>query len=107
MGCILTILTLAVNSLMIPVAFAAISTADTVEYVRFNGAGNLVVVLTGNNNGCGGKKILFTSSASKDAITSFALTTLVSGKKFQANYITCSDSPWPNTAASYDANIYK
>lgn len=90
------------------VALAQVNSgSDTVKAVRItDSVGGVIVILEGNNNGCGGDRIFFNSSGShKDGITSLAITALVSGREFQASYITCTDSPWANTAHSDDATL--
>jgi len=96
------------SSLFASTVFALASERDTVYSVRFDAGGNLIVALTGNNNGCGGQNFLINSSTtvSLDGIASLVLTALASGREIRGNYVICSDSPWANTATVGDVTLH-
>lgn len=99
----LAALLLALNSFS---ASAINSQTSAVNAVRTVSSGNLIITLKGNNNGCGGNAIVVSKTEVKQTAMSIALTAITSGKKIKARYVTCSDSPWANTASASDITLY-
>ena len=87
-------------------AFAIDSNYAKIANIRVNDWA-VVVVMSGNNNGCGSNSIKFDLSlAHIQNILSVALAAQMADKKVKARYVQCSNSPWPNTATAKDLTIY-
>lgn len=87
-------------------ASAIDSTPDHIRNVRVNDW-VVAIELQNNNNGCGGRMLKFNLSLPHiQNILSVALSSQMANKKIKARYVTCSNSPWPNTSETKDLTIY-
>ncbi|TRY33413.1 hypothetical protein [Aliiglaciecola sp. M165] len=87
-------------------ASAVDSKTSAVNAVRVFGSGNISISLKGDNNGCGGNAFWVSDADMKQTAMSIALTAITSGKKIKARNVTCTNSPWPNTATASDITLF-
>jgi len=87
-------------------AFALDSNASKIANIRVNDWA-VVVVMSGNNNGCGSHSVKFDLNLEHiQNILSVALAAQMANKRVKARYVQCSNSPWKNTAAAKDLTVY-